>query len=44
MTSQNDNFYLVRLNMNDLQCIIDMGNKVTLIGGDMGKSLSAIIS
>ena len=44
MTSQNDNFYLVRLNMNDLQCIIDMGNKVTLIGGDMAKSLSAIIS
>ena len=44
MTAQNDNFYLVRLNMNDLQCIIDLGNKATLIGGDMAKSLGAIIS
>ena len=44
MTSQNSHFYLVRLNMNDLQCIIDLGNRVSLIGGDMSKSLEAIIS
>jgi hypothetical protein len=44
MTAQNDHFYLVRLNMNDLQCIMDLGNKATLIGGDVEKSLRAIIS
>ena len=44
MTAQNDHFYLVRLNMSDLDCVMDLGNKVSLIGGDMSKSLSAIIS
>jgi len=44
MTAQNDNFYLVRLNMNELECIMDLGNKASLIGGDMAKSLSAIIN
>ena len=44
MTAQNDNFYLVRLNMNELDCIMDLGNKVSLIAGDMSKSLSAIIN
>ena len=44
MTFQNKNFHLVRLNMNDLDCVMDLGNKATLIGGDMAKSLGAIIS
>ena len=44
ITAQNDNFYLVRLNMNELDCIMDLGNKVSLIAGDMSKSLSAIIN
>ena len=43
MTSQNANFHLVRLNMNELECIIDLGDKVTLIPGDMKKSLELIL-
>ena len=42
MTSKNKDFYLVRLNMNELECIIDLGNKVTLIPGDMKKALDLI--
>ena len=44
MTSQNANFHLVRLNMNELECIIDLGDKVSLIPGDMKKSLELILS
>ena len=44
MTAQNDSFYLVRLNMNELECVIDLGNKVSLIPGDMKKSLDLILS
>ena len=44
MTSQNKNFHLVRLNMNELECIFELGNKATLIGGDMKKSLELICS
>ena len=43
-TSQNENFHLVRLNMNELECIIDLGDKVSLIPGDMKKSLELILS
>ena len=43
MTSQNENFHLVRLNMNELECIRDLGDKVTLIPGDMAKSLELIL-
>ena len=43
MTSQNENFHLVRLNMNELECIMDLGDKVTLIPGDMAKSLELIL-
>ena len=44
MTSQNDNFHLVRLNMNELECVFDLGDKVSLIPGDMKKSLELILS
>ena len=44
MTAQNANFHLVRLNMNDLECVIDLGDKVSLIPGDMKKSLDLILS
>ena len=44
MTSTNKDFHLVRLNMNDLDCIIDLGDKVSLIPGDMSKSLDLILS
>ena len=44
MTAQNANFHLVRLNMNELECVIDLGNKVSLIPGDMKKSLDLILS
>ena len=44
MTSQNANFHLVRLNMNELECVIDLGDKVSLIPGDMKKSLDLILS
>ena len=44
MTAQNDSFHLVRLNMNELECVIDLGNKVSLIPGDMKKSLDLILS
>ena len=30
--------------MNELDCIMDLGNKVSLIAGDMSKSLSATIN
>ena len=43
MTAQNQNFHLVRLNMNDLDCLINLGNKVSLIKGDMKKSLELIL-
>ena len=38
VTSQNENFHLVRLKMNELECIMDIDDKVTLIPGDMEKS------
>ena len=44
MTSQNSNFHLVRLNMNELEFIVDLGNKVSLIPGDMNKTLNLILS
>ena len=44
MTAQNANFHLVRLNMNELECVIDLGDKVSLIPGDMKKSLDLILS
>ena len=44
MTAQNDNFHLVRLNMNELECVFDLGDKVSLIPGDMKKSLELILS
>ena len=44
MTSQNENFHLVRLNMNELDCLVDLGNKVSLIPGDMKNSLELILS
>ena len=44
MTSKNKDFHLVRLNMNELDCIINLGNKVTFIPGDMNKALNLICS
>ena len=44
MTSVNEYFHLVRLNMNELDCIMDLGDKVSLIPGDMKKSLDLILS
>ena len=44
MTAQNANFHLVRLNMDELECVIDLGDKVSLIPGDMKKSLDLILS
>ena len=44
MTAKNKDFHLVRLNMNELECVMDLGNKVSLIPGDMAKSLDLILS
>ena len=44
MTSQNENFHLIRFNMDELACTIDLGDKITLVPGDMANSLELILS
>ncbi len=44
MTSKNKDFHLIRLNMNELDCMFDLGDRVTLIPGDMKEALELICS
>ena len=44
MTSKNRDFHLIRLNMNELDCMFDLGDRVTLIPGDMKEALELICS